>query len=340
MAFISKLRLIILYVLLLAAKPLYGGQAVLNGVMMKGKTGYAIAVNSSTGIQKKFFNFSSITKKYKILNIPIIRGIVILIEMMKVGNKSLSYSADIVIEDAYEPSERKGENGSEHKEEMSGEKITKSQKSAFSFMMVIAVLVSTVFAIGLFKVAPLGAATLLNNYISIPTYLFNIVAGLTKLAIFVLYIFLVSQYKDIKELFTYHGAEHKTIHCYESGQPLKAANISLFSRIHPRCGTAFIFVVILFTILITLFISKEIPFWTSLIIRISLLPIIIGASYEFQRLSARTGLWIFKIFMAPGLWLQRLTTNNPSPEHISTARVALRAVLLADAKKNAKLAKN
>jgi uncharacterized protein YqhQ len=317
MILLLQLRILLMYVLL-SAKSYYGGQAVLNGVMMKGKHYYTIAVNTSKGIQTKTVEYVSLTKRYKFLNIHFIRGIVVLVEMMKIGNKSLNYSADIALED---------------EEELSGEKISKQQKSAFSFMMIIAVLASTALALGLFKVAPLGTATLLNAYISLPTWLFNVVVGLTKLAIFLLYILLVSQYKDIKDLFSYHGAEHKTIHCHESQQPLRTSTIASFSRIHHRCGTAFIFVVIIFTILVTLFIPKEMPFWTSLALRIVLLPLIIGLSYEFQRLNARTSFWLFKMLMAPGLWLQRITTRTPSPQHIGPARVALRTVLVADAKK-------
>jgi len=198
------------------------------------------------------------------------------------------------------------------------------------FAMIFAMIFSTAIALLLFKVAPLAAATLLNKYVLIPTFVFNIVVGLTKLSIFILYILAISQYSDIKELFRYHGAEHKTIHCHEAGEPMSSVKISSFSRIHLRCGTTFIFVVILFTIIMTLFIPKEMPFMWSLILRISLLPLIVGFSYEFQRLAARTNLLFFKFFMYPGLWLQRLTTRNPQPTHISTARTALKAALVAD----------
>ncbi|MEA3399320.1 MAG: DUF1385 domain-containing protein [Patescibacteria group bacterium] len=325
MNYLSFFKVLFSYVFILINSTLYGGQAVMNGVMMKGEKNYSISVNTSKGIKTKTFPYTSITKKYKLLNIPLLRGIVILVEMMKVGNKSLTYSADMIMMDEEESEKESGE-------KKSGEQLSKKEKSAFSFMMIIAVLASTAFAFGLFKVLPLGAATILNNYISIPTWTFNVVVGLTKLSIFILYIFLVSRYKDIKELFTYHGAEHKTIHCYESGQSLRTKSISSFSRIHPRCGTAFIFVVILFAIFITLFIPKEMPFWISIAFRLSLLPLIVGVSYEFQRLSARKSWIVFKILMAPGLWLQRLTTRHPSPEHISTARTALKTVILEDSK--------
>lgn len=330
-------------IILLAPKTFYGGQAVLNGVMMKGKYNYAIAVNTSSGIKQKTFPYKATIHKYKWLNVPIIRGMVTLVDMMIIGNKSLSYSADQALLDEEEQEKAKHldmtslddielvDDISLAKKNSSVLVETKKKSStSLMFAMIFAMIFSTALALLLFKVAPLATATYLNNVVPIPTFLFNIVVGLTKLSIFVLYILAISQYSDIKELFRYHGAEHKTIHCHEAGETMSSAKISSFSRIHLRCGTTFIFVIILFTILLTLFIPKEMPFVTSLLLRISLLPLIIGFAYEFQRLAARTNLFVFKLFMYPGLWLQQLTTRNPQPTHISTGRTALKAALVAD----------
>lgn len=290
-------------ILLLAAKQYYGGQAVMNGVMMKGKNHYTVSVNTSKGINTQTFSYTNWPKKYKFFGLPFIRGVVGFIEVIGIGYKSLSHSADVVMED------ETGESS-----ESSG---------TITWMMIGAIILSIIFAIFLFKFLPLGAATLIDKALDVPSYLFNIIDGLIKMGIFVAYIYFIGKMSDIKELFRYHGGEHKTINCYEEGKSLSVRNIMSSSQVHLRCGTTFIFVVLLFSILVYLFIPKTLPFGLNLLLRLALLPLIAAISYEVQQFNAKHPSRILRPLVVPGLWLQALTVNVPGPKHVKAAKAAL-----------------
>lgn len=295
-----------LVILLTASKTYYGGQAVMQGVMMKGKNHYSVSVNTTKGIHTKTFSYTNYPKKYKLLGLPFIRGIVGFAEVMVIGYKSLSHSADVVMED---------ETGESSKD-----------SGAISLMMIGAIIVSIIFAIFLFKFLPLGAATLLDNLFGLPSILFNIVDGVVKLIIFVAYIYFIGRMNDIKDLFRYHGGEHKTINAYEAGEKLTLKNILAHSQVHQRCGTTFMFVVLFFSIVVYLFVPKTLPFGINLLVRLALLPLIAAISYEVQQFNARRPSIFFKPLIVPGLWLQALTVNAPGPKHVRAAKAALLAL--------------
>ncbi len=288
-------------------KQFYGGQAVMNGVMMKGRNHYSISVNTSKGINTKTFKYTNWPKKYKLFSLPIIRGIVGFVEVIGIGYKSVNHSANIVLEDE------------------TGE--SSETSSALGFMMIATLFVSFLIAIFLFKFLPLGTATLINNLIPIPSILFNIIDGVVKIIIFVSYIYFIGRTPDIKELFRYHGGEHKTINCYENKQKLTIKNILSNSQVHLRCGTTFLFVVLFFSMVVYLFIPKTLPFGYNLLLRLALLPLIAGISYEVQQLYARKGYKIIKPLIIPGLWLQALTVNSPGPKHARAAKTALETLI-------------
>ena len=289
-----------------ASKQYYGGQAVMNGVMMKGKHHYTVSVNTSKGMNTKTFSYTNWPKKYKFFGLPFIRGIVGFIEVMGIGYKSLSHSADVVLED--ETGESSQTSGS------------------ITWVMIGAIVLSMIFAIFLFKFLPLGAATLIDNAFGVPSILFNVIDGLVKMGIFVAYIYFISRMKDIQELFRYHGGEHKTINCYEEGKSLTLKNILSSSQVHLRCGTTFIFVVLFFSILVYLFIPKTLPFGINLLLRLALLPVVAAISYEVQQFNARHPTMLLRPLVVPGLWLQALTVNTPGPKHARAAKAALVAL--------------
>jgi len=289
----------------MAVKPSYGGQAVVNGVMMMGKENYAISVTTSKKLVTKTFPHRPLSKKYKLLGLPFVRGVVNLVDMLLLGYKSLMYSADVASEEEYEG----------------------KMKWYETALMYGSVLFSLVFAIFLFKFLPLSAATFIDGKVILSSGLFNLIDGVVKLSIFVAYIAVIGLYKDVKDLFRYHGGEHTTINCYESGLPLTVKNISASSQVHLRCGTTFLFVVILISIFVYMFVPKDLPFLYNLGLRLALLPVIAAIAYELQRLAAKSSSPILRVLLTPGLWLQSLTVNTPSPRHIRAGRASLQAVL-------------
>ncbi|MCA9478375.1 MAG: DUF1385 domain-containing protein [Nanoarchaeota archaeon] len=293
--------------LTMAAKPVYGGQAVVQGVMMKGPNHYAVSVRTSKGIITKVTRHTSFTKKHWVLGLPFIRGIVTLVDMLIIGYKSIYYSADVAMEEE------------------------ETDSSALStWALVGTMLFSLAFAIFLFKFLPLGTATLIDKAIPLSTFVFNLVDGVVKAGIFLLYLYLVGRYKDMQELFRYHGAEHKSINCYEQGKPLTLPNIFAQSTVHKRCGTTFMFVVLFISLLVYLFIPKDLPFFLNLGLRLALLPVIAGISYELQRYSATHSNFFLNLLLAPGLALQSLTVLQPNAKQVKTGKAALEAVLSAD----------
>jgi uncharacterized protein YqhQ len=296
---------------LMATTPIYGGQAVLNGVMMKGQSHYAVSVSTSKGIQTELHVFHSLTKRYKLLGLPFIRGIVGFAEMMVVGFKSLHISTNITLEDE------------------TGESVQGS--TSFGLMMFGTLLFSMLLAVFLFKFLPLGAASLLDSVFTLSNWAFALVDGLVRLGIFLAYLSLLGLYADIKDLFRYHGGEHKTIACFEAQEPLTVGNIAKQTAIHRRCGTTFVFIVFAFGVLVYAFIPKSLPFFMQLGFRLLLLPLIASVSYELQRLSAKKPTnFLLNVLIYPGLLLQKLSVREPSPKHIRVAKASLLAVQKAD----------
>lgn len=296
------------------SRPAYGGQAVVGGVMMKGPTHYTVSLNTADGLHTKVFKHKSLTKRYKLLNIPILRGMIILVEMLLVGYKTIDYSARVAIAD-----EEKKEKGKTASQKSSVDDVSK----ASAWLLIGTLFISLLFAIFLFKFLPLGIATLIDKFFGIPSLVFNIIDGVVKAGIFVLYIYLIGLYKDVADLFSYHGAEHKSINCYESGKKLTRKNIMASSQVHLRCGTTFLFVVLFLALIVYLFIPSSLPFVYNLLLRLALLPLIAGLAYELQRFGATKKVRILELFMRPGLWLQSLTVNVPSPKHVRAGRASL-----------------
>ncbi|MFP4195970.1 MAG: DUF1385 domain-containing protein [Candidatus Woesearchaeota archaeon] len=327
--FFTRLKIALMLVVLSASRPVYGGQAVMEGVMMKGTHCYVTTVRTSEGYKRQLKPHRSLTKRYKSLRIPIIRGMIVLIETFSIGYKSLTYSSEVALEE--ENKKQREENGS--KDKMSKESDDDPDSSLGDQLLIWgSVAVGIVFAIGLFKFLPLLAAKSVDSLFNVSDMVFNIVDGVFKGGIFILYMVIVGRLPDIKELFRYHGGEHKTINCMDAGEKLSVRNISKHSQEHLRCGTTFMFLVLFMSILVYLFIPKDLPFLINFGLRLALVPFIAGISYELQRFGALYSKGFGKIVLRPGLWLQSLSVNTPSPKHIRPARLSLQEAMKYDKK--------
>ena len=284
------------------AKLSVGGQAVIEGVMMRGPKDVATAVRDPNGrIQVETHPVSSIADRYPILKKPMLRGTVSLVESLVLGLRSLSYSA-----------------------KMAGDEDEQLTDKEMAGTIIFALVLASI----LFIAIPTGAAKFFHFITDDPVFL-NLMEGFLRLAIFLAYIGGISRMKDIRRVFQYHGAEHKTIHCYEAGLPLTVANVQKFSRLHPRCGTNFLLIVMLVSIFVYAFLG-----WPSLIerivSRILLLPVVAGISYELIRFAGRTTNPVALKLIQPGLWLQYLTTRPPQDDMVEVAIESLKAVLPAE----------
>ncbi len=283
-----------------------GGQAVVEGVMMRSNNYISTAVRCENGqIKKRTRKFNSLTETNKIAKLPIIRGLIMLFELMILGLKEISWSA---------------ENSTNE------EPLTKKE-------MILTFLLSLVIVLSLFVLLPWFLANTIT-ITSTPLGV-NIVDGIIKIMLFTGYLLIISLLPDIKRLYQYHGAEHKTLACYESKRKLTPQNAKKFSRIHPRCGTTFIFIVFLIGILIYLLIPQGTGFWGNYLWRILLLPIIAGLAYEIIRLEAKyyNKSRIVRILMWPGLQFQKLTTKEPSLKQLDVAITSLNECMRAETKK-------
>ncbi len=281
----------------MAKKCNIGGQAVIEGVLMKNDDKIAIAVRRPDGkISVKKEHKASITKRIKFLGWPFFRGTVNLIEMLSVGIKALNYSAN----------------------ESLGEEDKKITKTEFAFTTAFAVIV----AIGLFILLPLYLTKITRT----EGILFNLIDGLIRVGIFVIYILLISMMKDVRRLFQYHGAEHKTVNCYEQGKKLTPENVKKYSTAHRRCGTTFLLIVLVISIIIFSFIVSD-KTWVKFAWRVILLPVIAGLSYELLKLGAKfPNSFLINLLIYPGLMLQRITTKEPDKKQIEVAIKAFKAV--------------
>lgn len=302
-----------------------GGQALIEGVMMQGPKGMATAVRKPDGsILTEYHEVKHIKDKIKFLGFPIIRGVVNFVESMIMGYKTLMYSAEV--------------SGMEDFDEADMNKFEKWLQKKFGDKLVSAVtmlgsVLGIALAFVLFMYFPVLFFTKLNEWCgNILTPYQGLIEGSIKMLIFIIYIAAVSRMEDIKRTFMYHGAEHKSISCYESGMELTVENVKKCTRFHPRCGTSFIFVILIFSIIVYTVVAKIFPeiaqnavLWT--LLKLLFLPIIMGLGYEFIKYAGRHDNLFVKIVSAPGLWMQRLTTREPSDDIIEVGIEAIKAVI-------------
>jgi uncharacterized protein YqhQ len=294
-----------------------GGQAVIEGVLMRTNEWYAVAVRQPSGrIIVKKEKYVSRTKKNKFLGLPFMRGIIMLWETMALGYRALTFSANESLKEEKKPGEKRKAKDRKSKDELGTPEF------------VITLVFAIAFSLLLFKFLPLFIANLFKNYIGGSNLLFNLIDGLSKLAILIIYLLLLSMMKDVRRLFQYHGAEHKSVHCYEDKRALTVENVKKDSKAHPRCGTTFLLVVILLSILFYLFIPFGMNFWLKFLIRVLFLPLIAGIAYEWIKLVGKhPDAWYTKVLSAPGLWVQGLTTREPDDQQIEVAIKSLKAVI-------------
>lgn len=279
-----------------------GGQAVIEGVMMRDAHRTATAVRLPSGdIDVETRTVSSIRDRYPVLNLPLIRGSVIMVESLIIGMRALSFSAQAAGEE--------------------DEQMTKKE-------IVMTILFALVLASILFIVIPTGAAHLAAAYTDDPIA-FNLIEGGIRLMVFLLYIWGISFMGGIRRVFQYHGAEHKTIHCYEAGEALTVENVQKFPRLHPRCGTNFLLIVMVVAIVFHVFFGWP-DLWLRILSRLAILPVVAGVSYEIIRFAGRSENHLVHILITPGLWLQYLTTRPPADEMVEVAIESLKAVLPAE----------
>ena len=279
-----------------------GGQAVIEGVMMRDAHRTATAVRLPNGeIDVETRTVSSIRDRYPVLNLPLIRGSVIMVESLIIGMRALSFSAQAAGEE--------------------DEQMTKKE-------IAMTILFALVLASILFIVIPTGAAHFAAAYTDDPI-VFNLIEGGIRLMVFLLYIWGISFMGGIRRVFQYHGAEHKTIHCYEAGEPLTVENVQKFPRLHPRCGTNFLLIVMVVAIVFHVFFGWP-DLWLRILSRLAILPVVAGVSYEIIRFAGRSENHLVHILITPGLWLQYLTTRPPADEMVEVAIESLKAVLPAE----------
>lgn len=281
-----------------------GGQAVMEGVMMKNKDRYAVAVRKPDHeIIVESRDYCSICKSEKLRNLPVFRGVVNFIDSLVVGMGTLTFSASFFEE-----------------EKEAEEKSEKKEKAAMGFMVCLSILL----AIGIFMVLPFFVSQMFQKVISNQT-LVILLEGVIRLGIFILYIVLISRMEEIRRLFMYHGAEHKCINCIEHGLELNVENVKKSSKEHKRCGTSFLFFVIIISIIATLFIRVDSGL-LRLGLRLLLIPVIAGVSYEVIRLAGKSENPAVNLLSKPGLWMQRLTTKEPDDDMIEVGIASVEAV--------------
>lgn len=277
-----------------------GGQAVVEGVMMRNKSNVAIAVRRSEGdIALKKIDFVSFNERYAFLKWPLLRGMVAFVEALVLGFRSLSISAEQALE--------------EEEEELKG------------WELPLTMAIALAAGVGLFILLPTVLMSYLRQGVDTPLLL-NLGEGMLRLLIFLSYIFLISRWQEVARVFQYHGAEHKAIACYEAGQPLTVDNARPFSTLHRRCGTSFLLIVMVTSIILFSFFGWP-ELWQRILIRLSLLPLVAGLSYESIRLAGLKDNLFTRIISQPGLWLQHLTTKKPVDEQVEVAICALNAVM-------------
>ena len=278
----------------------YGGQAVIEGVMMMGPNGYAVSVRCPDGsIATRKEKQHSVKEKFPFLKWPVIRGFVNLIEMLVLGMSTITWSAN---------------QSGEEEEELSAKE------------MALAIVIALVAVIGLFLVLPTWLGTWLRPQIG--DFGRSLLEGVVRIVIFLIYLLLIRRMDDILRVFQYHGAEHKTINAYESGEELTPENVANYSTRHLRCGTSFVLMVMIMMIIVFTFIGQTETVWARVLIKLVSMPFVAGLTYEFTRWSARhCQNRCVRVLITPGLWLQRLTTEEPDLDQLAVAIRSLKAVI-------------
>ena len=289
-----------------------GGQAVMEGIMMKNENQYAVAVRKpDSEIEVEVFQYKGIVKNEKIRNLPLLRGVFSFIESLIIGMGALTFSASF-----FEEEEQEGE-----KEKR---KDPKKEKKKEDFAMALTVAFSVVLAVGIFILLPYGISLIFQRYIS-SHIVISLLEGVLRLLIFIGYVAGISLMPDIKRVYMYHGAEHKCINCVEHGMELTVENVRKSSKQHKRCGTSFLLLVMLISILLFMFIYVE-SRWLRLLLRLLLIPVIAGISYEFIRLAGRKDNGFVNVLSKPGLMLQKITTREPEDSMIEVGIASVEAV--------------
>jgi uncharacterized protein YqhQ len=295
-----------------------GGQAVMEGVMMRGKRMYAMAVRKpDKTIELVKTPLTPLTEKYPLFKLPILRGILAFIDSMVTGVRIITKSAEIAgLEDVEEEELSKFEI---KLQKMFGEKLN-------DIILGIVVVIAVAIAVGLFMVLPTFLGSLFSPLLGDNTWPLGIIEGFLRIAIFVAYVYLVSMSKDIKRLYQYHGAEHKTISCLEHQEELTVENVQKHSRLHKRCGTSFLLIVMVIAMLVFLFVRTNDPV-IRILSRVILVPFIAGLSYEIIKWAGRNDNWFVNMISYPGMCMQKITTAEPEPEMIEVAITAMNAVI-------------
>lgn len=302
-----------------------GGQALMEGIMMLGPHGMAQVVRNPQGeLVIKQSEITPLVKKNKFFGLPLVRGGVTLVDSMRRGMKALFDSAEIAATEEdpdYKPS--KFDSWVERK---LGDK-------AMGVLMTISMVIAVVFSVGLFFLLPnLISSVCIPK--SAPKIIYNLCEGIVRMAIFMGYMIIIARMKDIRRVYMYHGAEHKTIHCFEHNDELTVENVRKYTKHHPRCGTAFLFVVMIISILIYSIIPRFPNIFLNIGLRILLLPVIAGIGYEFNRFAGKHNNAVTKVLRAPGMAMQRFTTKEPDDGMIEVAIVALKEALKFEEEEN------
>lgn len=298
-----------------------GGQAVMEGIMMRHKDQYAIAVRRPDNeIEVKIEDYKSVLPFGKAAKLPIIRGVCSFVDSLVIGMKCLMYSASFFEEEENEQTKAKKEELTEEQKEQAAKKEERNNKVLMTFTMIL----SVVLSIGLFILLPFFAAGFLRK-ITDSNLLITTVESVLRILIFLGYMLLVSRMEDIQRVFMYHGAEHKCINCLEHGMDLNVENVMKSSRLHKRCGTSFLLIVMIVSIIFFFFIHVE-TVWLRMVIRILLMPVIAGVSYEFIRLAGKSENPVVAFLSKPGMALQKLTTKEPTADMVEVAIEAVEAV--------------
>lgn len=295
-----------------------GGQAVLEGVMMKGRSHYAVSVRKADGeIVTETKECKSIAERIKLFRLPLFRGMLVFVESLVLGIKALNFSAELYGEEEVEEEPSQFEKWLMEKLGDTGEKV----------IMALVMVLSFALSIGLFMILPMLIGAGINHLITIPLFAQNIIEGCIRILLFLSYMKLVTKVKDIKRTFEYHGAEHKSINCLEQGKPLTVENVRSCSRLHKSCGTSFLFVVMIVSILVYSVFATEVV-WMRIVIRIIMLPVIAGLSYEFIRWARlKPENKVANLLSKPGFWLQReFTTCEPDDLQIEVAIASIEGV--------------
>ena len=321
---------------------LVGGQAVLEGVMMRSPHAWAIACRKPSGeVVTMSEPLERASEKHKWMAWPIVRGVMTLGYAMALGYRALRFSANVAIEDVMQSEDSNTNRGETTAKATSPESKSKTREKAATisgWLAAVNIVISLAFFIFMYKYVPLVAATELKKIDPAlgGQIMFNLVDGVIRLILFLLFIWGVSLWSDIRRVYQYHGAEHKTVYAFENGDPLTTTAVQKYSTFHPRCGTSFLMTVMLISIGFYMLIPVT-TFWARFGVRIALLPVIAGVSYEIIRFAAKHRGSLFALITAPGLWLQRITTKPPSDEMAQCAITALDQAMVLEKERGGEL---